>query len=56
MTIQELINLIVNNGLSVVLVAFYLLKDYKFNNKLVETLQSIEDSLKNDRRFDDDGK
>lgn len=42
---EELINLIVNNGLSVVLVAFYLMKDYKFNNQLVETLKSINDKL-----------
>lgn len=42
---EDLINLIVNNGLSVVLVAFYLMKDYKFNNQLVETLKSINDKL-----------
>lgn len=42
---EEMINLIVNNGLSVVLVAFYLMKDYKFNNQLVETLKSINDKL-----------
>jgi len=42
---EEMINLIVNNGLSVVLVAFYLMKDYKFNNQLVETLKSIDDKL-----------
>lgn len=42
---EEMINLIINNGLSVVLVAFYLMKDYKFNNQLVETLKSINDRL-----------
>lgn len=42
---EEMVNLIVNNSLSVVLVAFYLIKDYKFNNQLVETLKSIEDKL-----------
>ena len=42
---EEIVNLIVNNSLSVVLVAFYLIKDYKFNNQLVETLKSIEDKL-----------
>lgn len=42
---EEMVNLIVNNGLSVVLVAFYLMKDYKFNNQLVETLKSIDDKL-----------
>lgn len=47
---EEMINLIVNNGLSVVLVAFYLIKDYKFNNQLVETLKSINDKL--DRKGD----
>lgn len=47
---EEMINLIVNNGLSVVLVAFYLMKDYKFNNQLVETLKSINDKL--DRKGD----
>lgn len=46
---EEMVNLIVNNSLSVVLVAFYLIKDYKFNNQLVETLKSINDKLEERR-------
>ena len=42
---NEIVDMIVNNSLSVVLVAFYLIKDYKFNNELVKTLESIQDKL-----------
>lgn len=45
MEFQDLVNIIVNNGMAVVIVGFYLYKDFKFNEKLVSTLQSISEKL-----------
>ena len=40
----DLIRLIVDNGIAVVVTAYFI-KDYKFNNQLVATLQSIKDYM-----------
>lgn len=45
MSFKEILDLIVSNSLSVFIVAFYLYKDMKFNEKLVTTLQTICDKL-----------
>lgn len=42
----EIINLLVNNGVAVVIVAYFIYKDNKFNNTLVETLTQIVVTLK----------
>ena len=47
MEFQDIINIIVNNGMAVVIVGFYLYKDWKFNEKLVSTLQTISEKLDN---------
>lgn len=41
----EIIQSIVDNGISVVVVAYFIVKDYKFNTTLVQTLQSIRDYM-----------
>lgn len=43
---ETLINLLVNNGVAVVIVAYFLFKDNKFNNELVKTLTEITLTLK----------
>lgn len=43
---SDLINLLVNNGVAVVIVAYFIYKDNKFNNTLVETLTQIVVTLK----------
>lgn len=43
---NDIINLIVNNGVAVVIVAYFIYKDNKFNNTLVETLTEIVVTLK----------
>lgn len=43
---ETIVNLIVNNGVAVVVVGYFLYKDNKFNNKLVETLTEIVVTLK----------
>lgn len=42
---QDIINLIVNNGIAVVVVGYFLYTNYKFNEKLVETLARIDEKL-----------
>lgn len=42
---QELVNLIVSNGMSVVIIAYFLYKDYKFNDQIINTLTAIEKVL-----------
>ena len=42
---KELINMIVTNGVAVVIVAYFLYKDYKFNGQLVELMQEIREVL-----------
>lgn len=42
---KELINMIVTNGVAVVIVAYFLYKDYKFNVQLVELMQEIREVL-----------
>ena len=42
---NEIISLIVNNGASVALLAYFIYKDNKFTNTITKALQSIQDSL-----------
>lgn len=42
---NELINMIVTNGVAVVIVAYFLYKDYKFNEQLIDLMQEIREVL-----------
>lgn len=42
---NDLVNLIINSSTSVVIIAYFIFRDYKWNNKLVETLTKIETIL-----------
>ena len=42
---QEFINLIITNGIAVVIVAYFLYKDYKFNGQIIELMQEIREVL-----------
>lgn len=42
---NELINMIVANGVAVVIVAYFLYKDYKFNGQLIDLMQEIREVL-----------
>lgn len=42
---NDIVNLIVNSSTSVVVIAYFIFRDYKFNNKLVEYLAKIEQIL-----------
>lgn len=45
MTMQEIINLIVQNGMSVVIIGYFLFKDYKFNDQIVSILGEVKEVL-----------
>lgn len=42
MTMVDMINLLVNNGMAVGITAYFLYRDYKFNVTLNKTLGSLE--------------
>ena len=42
---NDIVNLLVNNGIAVVVVAYFMFRDYKFNNELIKTMTSIHDNL-----------
>lgn len=46
MSVTDLVHMIVDNGIAVVVTAYFIIKDYKFNNQLVTTLQSIKDYMR----------
>lgn len=43
---ENIINLIVNNGVAIVVVAYFLFTNYKFNENLIKTLTEITVTLK----------
>lgn len=45
MQLQDLVNVIVQNGMSVVIIAYFLYKDYKFNQQIIDTLTAINKVL-----------
>ena len=44
---NDIVNLIVNNGLAVVVVAYFLYRDYKFQVNLNQTMQELKDIVIN---------
>ena len=44
---SDIINMLVNNGVAVVIVAYFIYKDNKFNDTLVKSLTEITTTLKN---------
>ena len=42
---NDIVNLIINSSTSVVIIAYFIFRDYKWNAKLLETLTKIEATL-----------
>lgn len=42
---EQIINLIINNGMGVVLLGYFIYKDNKFNNHITEVLGEIKEVL-----------
>ena len=45
MGLEEITNVIMNNGLSVVLVGYFIFKDYKFNQQILDVLGEMKEVL-----------
>lgn len=45
MGLQEIITLIASNGMAVVIIAYFLYKDYKFNGSITAILSEIKEVL-----------
>lgn len=44
---NDIVNLIINSSTSVVIIAYFIFRDYKWNNQLIQTLTKIETTLDN---------
>lgn len=42
---SDIVELLVNNGIAVVVVGYFLFRDYKFNDELLKTLTTIQNTL-----------
>lgn len=42
---EEMVNLVVSNGMSVVIIAYFLFKDYKFNEQIINVLGEVKEVL-----------
>ena len=47
MDIQNIVNLIVNSSVSIVVIAYFMFRDYKFMNQLTTSIQQLVDRLDN---------
>lgn len=54
---EDLVNLIVNSGVTVVIIAYFMVRDYKFMSQLqstlttlVDTVNALKDVVHNERR------
>lgn len=45
MGMNELVNLISTNGMSVIIIAYFLYKDYKFNDQIIDVLSEMKEVL-----------
>lgn len=53
MTITDIVNLIVNNGVAITCCAYFMFINYKFNKELVETLTKINEKLEKGGMYHD---
>lgn len=42
---NDIVNLIVNSSTSIVIIAYFIIRDYKWNEQLISTLSKIEQAL-----------
>lgn len=43
--LEEMVNLFVSNGMSVAIIIYFLYKDYKFNDQIVQVLTEVREVL-----------
>lgn len=42
---NDIVNLLVNNGVAITVLAYFIYRDAKWNNELVKTMTQMQDSL-----------
>ena len=42
---SDIVELLVNNGIAVVVVAYFLFRDWKYNDQFIKTLTTIQNTL-----------
>ena len=52
MTITDIVNLFVNNGVAIAVIVYFMYRDYKFNQNMVELLTAIKLLLEGDNDND----
>ena len=45
MAVEEMVNLVTSNGMAIVIIAYFLYKDYKFNDQIVNVLSEVREVL-----------
>lgn len=45
MEVNEIVNLISQNGMSIVIIGYFLYKDYKFNQQILDVLGEVREVL-----------
>lgn len=45
MTITDIVNLFVNNGVAIAVIIYFMFRDYKFNQQIVELMTAIKSLL-----------
>lgn len=45
MGVEEMVNLVTSNGMAIVIIAYFLYKDYKFNDQIVNVLSEVREVL-----------
>lgn len=54
---ENIVKLIVDNGVAIAVIVYFMFVNYKFNEKYIETMTKICDTLENiERRLDNDNK
>lgn len=53
---NDIVNLIINSSTSVVIIAYFIFRDYKWNEQLISTLTKIEKILDDMSERSEDGK
>lgn len=45
MTLTDIVNLFVNNGVAIAVIIYFMFRDYKFNQQIVELMTAIKSLL-----------
>ncbi|MCQ2740254.1 MAG: hypothetical protein MJ237_08540 [bacterium] len=45
MEVQEIVNLIMNSGVTIVVLAYFMVRDWKFSDNLKNTLSKLSDQM-----------